>query len=106
MDLNTQFVFRNNLYVCVVHIDSSAYPCLIFVILTDKALINEFGDEITIKTDCEKRLPRRDDYAELVELREAIFDAVKTIAEFMVAKARMMLLSKTQDKYLTRSSVN
>ena len=90
MNSNVQFSFRNKVYSCTIFIDSSEDPCYVFVILLDHNLINEFGDEITIKTDCEKRLPKRDDYAQLVELREAIFDSVKTIPEFIAAKKEMV----------------
>src|SRR4051812_9929195 len=79
MDLSVQFTFRNKNYTCNIYIDSSADPCLIFVILFDKEIISEFGDEVTIKTDCEKLLPKKDDYPKLIELRQAIFDSVKKI---------------------------
>lgn len=94
MDLTIQFIFRNKLYSCIVCIDSSEYPCFVFVTLTDKELISEFGDDITIKTDCEKLLPKRDDYAELIELRQSIFDVTKMIPEFIAAKRKMKLLAK------------
>ena len=93
MGSNVQFIFRNKVRSCIVYIDGSADPCYIFVILFDKELINEFGDEVTIKTDCEKRLPKRDDYPQLIELRQAIFDAVKNIPGFIEAKKGMMLLT-------------
>ena len=106
MDLNIQFTYRNKNYSCSIYIDSTAYPCYIFVILTDRELIKKFGDEITIKTDCEKRLPKKDDYFELVELRESIFNAVKTMPEFMAGKKRMILLSQPQDGALGQLSYN
>jgi len=96
MDLNIQFTFRNKNHSCNIYIDSTAYPCYIFVILTDRELIKKFGDEITIKTDCEKRLPKKDDYSELVELRESIFTTVKLMPEFMAVKKRMILLRQPQ----------
>ena len=95
MNSIVQFSFRNKVSSCNVFIDSSEDPCYVFAILLDQDLINEFGDEVTIKTDCEKRLPKKDDYAQLVELRDAIFDAVKTIPEFIAAKNELMLLSQT-----------
>jgi hypothetical protein len=106
MQLNLQFTFRNKGHTCKIYIDSTAHPCYIFVILTDKELIKEFGDEITIKTDCEKRLPKRDDYSELVELRESIFKTVKVMPEFMAVKKRMMLLRQTQNSPLGHLSYN
>ena len=106
MELNLQFTFRNKDHSCNIYIDSTAHPCYIFVILTDKELIKEFGDEITIKTDCEKLLPKKDDYAQLVELRESIFSAVKTIPEFVVEKKRMILLRQSQNSPLGQLSYN
>ena len=106
MQLNLEFTFRNKGHTCNIYIDSTAHPCYIFVILTDKELIKEFGDEITIKTDCEKRLPKKDDYSELVELRESIFSAVKTIPEFIAVKKRMILLRQPQNNYLGQLSYN
>jgi hypothetical protein len=73
----------------------------------DKSLIKEFGDEITIKTDCKQRLPKKDDYPELIELRQAIFDAAKTTPAFLAAKERMtFLLSQSPTNYVTKSSLN
>jgi hypothetical protein len=106
MDLNIQFTHKNKSRTCNIYIDSTAHPCYIFVILTDKELIKEFGDEITIKTDCEKRLPKKDDFPELVELRESIFNTVKAMPEFMAVKKRMMLLRQTQNSPLGHLSYN
>ena len=106
MHLNIQFTFRNKGHSCNTYIDTTAHPCFIFVILADKELINEFGDEITIKTDCEKRLPKKDDYPELVELRESIFNVVKAIPEFIAVKKRMILLRQPQNNYLGQLSYN
>ena len=106
MFLNIQFTYKNKSRACNIYIDSTAYPCYIFVILTDSDLIKKFGDEITIKTDCEKRLPKKDDYSELVELRESIFNVVKTMPEFMVVKKRMILLRQPQNSPLGQLSCN
>ena len=106
MDLNIQFPYRNKNYSCNIYVDSTAYPCYIFVILTDGELIKKFGDEITIKTDCEKRLPKKDDYFELVELRESIFNVVRTMPEFMAEKKRMILLRQHQNSPLGQASYN
>jgi len=106
MDLNIQFTYKNKSRACNIYIDSTAYPCYIFVILTDKELIKKFGDEITIKTDCEKRLPKKDDYSELVELRESIFNTVKAMPEFMAVKKRMIQLRQPQISPLGQLSYN
>jgi len=106
MNLNIHFTYRSNNYSCNIYIDSTAYPCYIFVILTDGELIKKFGDEITIKTDCEKRLPKKDDYFELVELRESIFNTVKAMPEFIAVKKRMILLRQHQNSPLGLASYN
>lgn len=106
MDLNIQFTYKNKSHACNIYIDSTAYPCYIFVIFTDKDLIKKFGDEITIKTDCEKRLPKKDDYFELVELRESIFNVVKIMPEFKAVKKEMILLRQPQTSPLGALSYN
>lgn len=102
MESNLVFTFRNRQNTCNVCIDNSEYPCFIFVTLDEKSLIEEFGEELTIKTDCEKLLVRNDDYTELVELRQAILDAVKLMPEFMVGKTRFLKLWESQSSYLKR----
>jgi len=61
-------------------------PCFIFIDLLSIPLIEEFGREITIKTDCDEVLPKKDDYDALVELRVAIFEALKISPEFQHEK--------------------
>ena len=85
MDLPTNFLFRNKLCRCLVFIDSSATPCYVFVELLDAGLIAEFGEEITLKTDFEKRLPKQDDYPALIEIRQSIFEAIKFLPDFVTA---------------------
>ncbi len=104
MELNVQFKFRNKRYSCSAFIDTSADPCFVFIILEDKALIKEFGEEVTLKTDCEKLLPKADDFAELVELRQAIFVAVKKLPEFIDAKNKLTRFNQSQNRFLPRSS--
>jgi hypothetical protein len=48
---------------------------------TDVDLIRHFGKEITIRTDFEKMLPRKDDYPELLKLRSTLFDQLKITKE-------------------------
>jgi len=82
---NVEFNFRNKIYTCHINIISSGYPYFIFVKLHDKDLINEFGEEVTIKTDGETRLTKKDDHAELIELRQSIFDVIQIQPEFIAA---------------------
>ncbi|MFL5811475.1 MAG: hypothetical protein ACJ749_18265 [Flavisolibacter sp.] len=60
----------------------------------DRELIHEFGEEISVKTDFEKRLPKKDDYPALILLREAIFIAVKYLPEFLAKKRLVNSLAK------------
>ena len=83
-----QFLFRTKFYQCDAFIDDSEQPCLVFVILRDKALIAEFGDEVSLKTDLVNLLPRKDDTPHLLDLRRAIFAAVKNTADFQQAKKK------------------
>ena len=66
--------------------------------LFDKNLITEFGEDVTIKTDCVTILEKEDDYAELIKLRLAIFNVFKTTPEFMVGKNKRMLWDGLQKK--------
>jgi hypothetical protein len=61
-----------------------------FAVLQDKELIDEFGDEVTIKTDFNVRLPKKDDYAALTELRQAIFNVVKKQHLFIATRSKLI----------------
>ena len=87
MDVHLQFTFRNKKRKASAIIDYKEDPCIIFVFLTDEDLIKEFGDEVSIRTDCENILPAEYSYPELDELKTAIFDATKLTIEFARAKA-------------------
>lgn len=96
MDLTIQFPFRNKLYSCIVYMDIADDPCYVFIMLSDKELVKEFGEDVTLKTDCVRLLDKTDDYPELVNLRQAIFDVVKTTPEFTVAKDKRMRWNELQ----------
>jgi hypothetical protein len=53
------------------------------VLLKDKDLIEEFGEDITIKTDGDIRLAKKDDYPKLAALRQTLFDVIKTTPTFL-----------------------
>ena len=86
MGLIVPFIFRNKVSTCALYVDSAKNPCYLFIDLKDQELIREFGEEITVKTDFERRLPKKDDYPALILLREAIFDAVKHLPAFLAKK--------------------
>ncbi|RYF87062.1 MAG: hypothetical protein EON98_01730 [Chitinophagaceae bacterium] len=54
-------------------VEDSEFPCFVFVIVRDRELVEEFGDEISLKTDFESLLPKKDNYPKIKELRVAIF---------------------------------
>ena len=91
MALHAPFTFRSKPSVCTIYIDRSATPCYVFVDLKDLDLIQEFGEEVTVKTDFTVRLPKQDDYPALVELRDAIFTSLKELPAF-IAKRTLKLV--------------
>ena len=88
MDFKVQFHFRGASYNAIPYISFEEDPCFIFITLEGEKVVKEFGEEISIKTDCEKVLPKKDSYPELEELRKAIFDAVKETQPFQIEKAK------------------
>ena len=82
MDFEFSFLFRNKKWSCTACIDASEDPCYVFIQLKDAHLINEFGDEVTLKTDFENRLPKKDDFGELLLLRKSLFEALKDHPQF------------------------
>lgn len=86
----------------MVYIDSASDPCYVFAELRDAELIAEFGEEITVKTDFEIRLPKQDDYPALTEIRQSIFAAVKFLPEFVAAHQKLELLEKGKTKFSSR----
>jgi hypothetical protein len=70
------------LYSCVFFIDIAEHPIFIFCLLKDRELIEEFSDEVSIKTDGVQMLPRKYDYPALVELKQSVFGAVRNTKEF------------------------
>jgi hypothetical protein len=91
MDFDLSFIFRNNSWTCLAFIDASDEPCYVFVQFKHKSLIEEFGEELTIKTDFEKRLPKKDDWGEVPQLRQAIFDALIEHPQFRAVKRQQLL---------------
>ena len=88
MSTPLQFRFRNKACHCIIYIDTTSPPCFIFIELLDRELVSEFGKEVTIKTDFKQRLPKKDDYPALISLRQAIFNALTKIPDFLNAKTR------------------
>lgn len=90
MDLHVPFHYRNKAFDCIINIDRSDDPCYVFIMFDNPDLIAKFGDEITIKTDFKNRLPKKDDYTDLIEIRQNIFDAIKNLPEFLMARQQLI----------------
>lgn len=90
MDAIIDFIFRKKLYKGELFIEDSEFPFFVFVILRDKDLVQEFGEEITIKTDFENPLPRKDDYPEMLALRDAIFSIAKNTPVFLAKRDKWL----------------
>ena len=88
MDALINFCFREKSYQGEVFVEDSEFPCLVFVILRQQELQKEFGEEITVKTDFETLLPKKDDYPALVELRKTVLATVKNTERFISAKKK------------------
>ena len=101
MDLTIPFHYKNKVYQASVFFSFDEEPCFIFVTLDNKELVKEFGEEITIKTDCRTVLPRKDDYPELKELRQSIFNSVKNTRAFELAKVQYenLVVAKSRKLY-------
>ena len=91
MGNNVTFDFKNKTYSCTIYLDNAEDPCFVFVEFTDVDLIRYFGKEITIRTDFEKMLPRKDDYPELSKLRSTLFEQIKITKEFIAVKNKILL---------------
>ena len=95
MAIVQSFIYRNNIYRCEYYIDNSEFPCLIFVLLQDDALIQRFGEDVTIMTDGDKLLAQKDDYPELSGLQNALFEAIKMIPDFLLIKPELAAMEAT-----------
>jgi hypothetical protein len=83
-------MFRNRLCKASCFFSFESDPCFLFITLYDKDLISYFGEEISIKSDCEHLLPRKDDTPLLVELRQAILSAAVNTPEFREEKEKVL----------------
>jgi hypothetical protein len=99
MGLHVPFIFRNKPSSCTIDIDSSTSPCYVFACLNDQELIHEFGEEVTVKTDFTRRLPKKDDYPALVALRDAIFNAIKDLPEFIIKRRQVEILTNYPEQF-------
>lgn len=99
MDYSVNFIFQGKLYAAEIVLDLSEDPCFVFAFLHDDALIERFGGDIDIKTDCEKVLPGKILDAQLLELKTAILSAVKHTDQFKLAIDKRILNSRMKNDY-------
>ncbi len=90
MDCFVYYTYRGKGCAARAFFSFEQEPFYIFLWLYDSELINEFGDEISIKTNLETVLPRKNDYKELVELEEAIFAVLKNEPTFLSERAKRL----------------
>lgn len=90
MDCFFRYTYRGSIRSARAFFSFEEEPCFIFLWLYDSDLVDEFGDEISIKTDLESVLPRRNDYKKLVELELAIFAALKEEPAFLYEKSKKL----------------
>jgi hypothetical protein len=90
MELDISFNFRNRMYSYRLLIDYSEEPYYIFTIQKDSFIIDKYSDDVSIKTDLFKVLPKEDDFLDgIVELRQAIFNAFISTPEYHMLKAQL-----------------
>jgi hypothetical protein len=89
VDVNITFPFRGGTYAASLIFSFDELGCYIFAFLKDQDLISEFGEDITIKTDCKVLLPTLEEYPTLTELSAALFEVIKTLPSFHRAKEKL-----------------
>ncbi|RYZ47832.1 MAG: hypothetical protein EOP49_20215 [Sphingobacteriales bacterium] len=89
------FHLRGRDFSCEACIDNTEYPCLVFIRLFDRALIEEFGMEVTITTDFDKLLARGDDYPAIKSLRQALLVALQLQPVWIVERLQRIPAPKT-----------
>lgn len=82
------FRFRNKDHIAETYFSYEEEPCYIFATLFDESLKREFGEDISLATDCNQLLPGNYDYYELRLLKEALFEAIKDGEEFREIRKR------------------
>jgi hypothetical protein len=92
MDVMVNFTYKGSVYQTEIYFSFEELPCYLFCFLRDPDLIREFGEDLSIKTDCEQILPMKVDYRDLSELKRCIFGAVCKTPEFMAMRKAIQRL--------------
>lgn len=88
LDTTLVFAFRDRPVSAVVFYSFEEEPLLIFVLLKDPDLFQEFGEELTLHTDCETVQFRRHDSPALKALKQTIFQAIRYTGTFLAAREK------------------
>lgn len=97
MMINTiRFRYRSKTYSAKVILSLEEDDCYIFAFLIDKELIDEFGRDIDITTDCYVASPEHMPYPKLEVLKNAILEAAKELDEFKQFKLKKLIIRKEQ----------
>ncbi len=96
--MESSFTHKKGNYSCNYEIDNSEDPCFVFVTFNDKTLIKKYGGELTIKTDFQDLLPFEDGHSVLNELRQDVFNGLKSHPEMNFARLKMAAFTKGKIK--------
>lgn len=86
METNIVFTFNDKLCAAVAFFSFEEAPFLIFIVVKDSELILEYGEEITIQTNCEEVHFHQNDWPELKALKRILFEAVRYTNCFLKAR--------------------
>ena len=93
MDFELHFNFRGKQYSCFSLIKVTEHPAIIISYPQAEELVNEFGEEITVRTDFEKLLHHDNEHPHLKSLQQIILDSAKSTPEFSRARSLYDLLN-------------
>ncbi len=90
MDCFVYYTYRGKASAASAFFSFEEDPYYIFLWLHDPVHVSAFGNEISIKTDLAKVLPKKNDYNGLVELESILFAALQQEPSFIAAKTKKL----------------
>jgi hypothetical protein len=96
MDYPITFHFRGQAYTAKAHLSLQEDGCYIFTFLDDPDLIDEFGPDVDIATDCQQVLPDLVTNDNLTALKVAILEVVKALPAFGEQKPKKLIIRREQ----------
>jgi hypothetical protein len=88
MGYQFSFPFRNTTYPASVLFSFEEEPYFLMTTLLDAGLVNEFGENLSIKTDGDAVLPHPGETPATSQLKSAVFDHLKKTPAFVQMKAK------------------